>query len=161
MKPQYHFLLGIILITVLYLIIPSIGVLNLSLIFLSSVLIDVDHYFYYIFKKGDKSLIHAYKWYTETRRKVRHLKRKERKKISFGFHFLHGTELLVLTYFLYAYVSEFFLYLLIGFGFHLFIDILDEAILFGRAHKISIIYGFLMNKKLKFVDDINLAISNI
>ncbi len=161
MKPQYHFILGIILVTVLYFAIPTISILNLSILFFSSILIDADHYLYYIFKKGDKSLIHAYKWYTESRRKVRHLKRKERKKISFGFHFLHGTELLLITYILYVSASGIFLYMLFGFGFHLFIDLTEEIIKFGRAYKVSIIYSYFMNKKLKFIDDIDSAILNI
>ena len=157
MKPQSHFLLGILFILLLFFLFPQIPFFGLLIIFLSSILIDVDHYLYYVFKKGDKSIIRAYKWFTENRKKAYHLSRQEKRKISFGFLFLHGVEILIALYFLYIHVSEIFLYILLGFGFHLLVDIVSEGIECGKFNKISIIYSFLLHKRLKFIDDINFA----
>ncbi|MCX6746762.1 MAG: hypothetical protein NTU63_01370 [Candidatus Pacearchaeota archaeon] len=158
MKPQSHFLLGIFFVLFLFFLFPQTPISGLLIIFLSSILIDVDHYLYYVFKKGDKSIIRAYKWFTENRKKAHHLSKKEKREISFGFLFLHGVEILIALYFLYVYVSEIFLYLLIGFGFHLLVDIVSEGIECGKFNKISIIYSFLLHKRLKFIDDIDLAV---
>ncbi len=156
MKPLKHLILGIILAAILFVILPEISLVQLGIIVVSSVLIDIDHYFYYIYKKGDKSLVRAYKWYTTSIRKTCKWSRKQKRDISFGFHFLHGIEILLLLYVLYFYFSPIFLYILIGVAFHLGIDLIDEIIECGRLDKISIIYGLLKHKKLKFIDDLNL-----
>lgn len=131
---------------------------GLLIIFLSNILIDVDHYVYYVVRKGDKSLIKAYRWFTENRKKAHHLDKKQKREISFGFLFLHGIEILIGLYFLYVYVSDTFLYLLLGFGFHLLVDIISEGVECGKMNKLSIIYSYLLHKKLKFIDDIDFAV---
>ena len=101
MRPTQHLLLGIVLALILFVIFPEIGLVQAAIIVASSVLIDIDHYLYYVYRKGDKSLIRAYKWYTTSIRKAHKLPRKQKKEISFGFHFLHGIEILILFYVLY------------------------------------------------------------
>lgn len=160
MLPHEHLIVGIIFAVVLFLIFPSVGISGMFLIIASAVLIDVDHYIYYISKKNDKSLIRAYKWYIEGMRKTRHLPRKEKRKIYFGFHFLHGVEILAIIYFLYIYVSQTFLYIFLGYSLHLFADLLVEGVWYGTTDKISVIYSFFHGKKLKFIDEIELPSKN-
>ncbi len=156
MKPLKHLILGIILAVILFVTLPEIGLVNLGIILASSVLIDIDHYFYYVYKKKKINPIKAYKWYTISIRKICKWSRKQKRDISFGCHFLHGVEILLLLYVLYFYFSPIFLYILIGVAFHLGVDLIDEIIGCGRLDKISIIYGLLRHKKLKFIDDLNL-----
>ncbi len=156
MHPIKHLLLGIVLATILFVIFPEIGLVPAVIIVASTVLLDVDHYLYYVYRKDDKSLIRAYKWYTTSIRKTHKLPRKQKREISFGFHFLHGVETIVLLYVLYFYFSPVFLYILIGVFFHLGLDLIDEIVACGRLEKISIIYGLLRHKKLKFIDDLNI-----
>jgi hypothetical protein len=125
------------------------------LIIASTVLVDVDHYIYYVFKKKNFSLIKAYKWYQSNRIKSHHLSREEKRKIYFGFHFLHGVEILAIIYFLYAYASSLFLYVLIGYSLHFFADLIVEGIWCGTIDKVSVIYNFLKGRKLKFIDDVD------
>ena len=62
MYPTQHLLLGIIFSLVLLFLFPQIGFLGASIIILSTVLIDVDHYVYYVYKKKDLSLKNSYNW---------------------------------------------------------------------------------------------------
>jgi prepilin signal peptidase PulO-like enzyme (type II secretory pathway) len=156
MNPIKHLILGIVLATILFIIFPEISLVPAVIIVASTVLIDIDHYLYYVYKKDDKSLIRAYKWYTRSIKKTRKLPRKQKKEISFGFHFLHGIETILLLYVLYFYFSPIFLYILIGVFFHWGLDLIDEIIGFGKLEKISIIYGLIRHKKLKFIGDLDL-----
>ena len=156
MNPLKHLILGIILGIILFVTLPEIGLVQLGIIVASSILIDIDHYFYYVYKRKKISPIKAYKWYTVSIRKTNKLPRKQKRDISFGFHFFHGIEILILLYVLYFYVSPIFLYILIGVTFHFLIDLIDEIIVCGRLDKISIIYGLMRHKKLKFIDELDL-----
>jgi len=153
MHPTEHLISGIIVAGVLFLIYPSVGLLGALLIIISTVLVDIDHYIFYAIKKRDLSLVHAYRWYRDIRRRTHHMPKKEKSKIFFGFHFLHGIEIFAIIYLLYAYVNPIFLYVMIGYSLHFFADLLVETIWCGRTDKISVIYSFIRMNKLKFVDD--------
>ncbi len=154
MLPFRHLIFVLFFSFVLFLLFPSIGFFGFLLIILSSILIDVDHYVYHIYKKRDFSLTRAYNWYINNRRKTRHLPRKEKKKIYFGFCFFHGIEIIGIIYLLHIYISQIFLFVLIGFSLHLVLDMIIEFIDIGRTDKISVIYSLIISKRLKFVDDI-------
>ena len=154
MLPYEHLIVGVIFTVILFFINPSIGFLGALLIVLSTVLVDIDHYIFYAIKKRDLSLINAYKWYQSNRVKTHHLSKKEKSKIYFGFHFLHGIEIFAIIYLLYAYINPIFLYIMMGYSLHFFADLLVEAVWCGRTDKISVIYSLLRGRKLKFVDNI-------
>ncbi|MDO8528973.1 MAG: hypothetical protein Q7S06_03745 [Nanoarchaeota archaeon] len=154
MLPHEHLISAIIFSGIFFLISPSIGFLGVLLIILSAVLVDVDHYIFYAVKKRDLSLVNAYKWYQSNRVRTHHLSRKEKSKIYFGFHFLHGIEIFAIIYLLYAYVNPVFLYVMMGYSLHFFGDLLVEVVWCGKTDKISVIYSFFRMNKLKFVDDI-------
>jgi hypothetical protein len=145
MLPKYHIALGIIFSFIL------IYFFNLSLIagaivFLSSVLIDVDHYIYYLYKKKDLSLKRAYRWFIKKREKLLELPKEQRNKNYISFSFLHGFEILILLFILGKLFSAYFFYVLIGFGFHLFLDIIYGIIIFGRFERVFLLYDFLRYK---------------
>tara|TARA_Y100000034_G_scaffold99887_1_gene122916 strand:- start:41 stop:427 length:387 start_codon:yes stop_codon:yes gene_type:complete len=71
MLPKWHILFGVIFSLILFYIFPIIGLFNLSLIFLSSFLIDFDHYFWYIYKKKDWNLKNSYNYLKKEARNLR------------------------------------------------------------------------------------------
>ncbi len=148
MRPQIHFLLGIIFVIFLYFFFfPIISVFGLTIIFLSSVLIDIDHYIYYVFKKKDLNPFKAYEWYKKYTCKFCSLPNEKQKKLFLGFYFLHGIEILLLFLFL-GYISQFFIFIFIGFFFHWSVDLISDIIWKRRLDKLSIIYNILNFRKL-------------
>ena len=126
MKPHFHILFSALVSAGLFFL--GKGPWFITLFFLSSVLIDIDHYFYYIFKKKNLNLIKAYKFF---------------KKPKEGIYLFHTLEFLlifaVLTL-LFTFIWNFsfsFIFWPVFFGL-LFHDLID------------IIYGsFQKNKKYK------------
>jgi hypothetical protein len=111
MLPKWHVLFGFIFSLIIYFFF-NISLINFSLIFLSSFLIDVDHYIWYIQKKKDFSLRKAYKF-------LKNLK--ERKLTLMIFHTI---EFLLVLLFISFYYSI-FKYIFIGMIFHSVLDIID------------------------------------
>jgi len=149
MLPKSHILLGFIFSLILFIIFPKIGIIGFVIIFFSSFLIDVDHYIYYVFKKRDLSLKNAYSWFIQKRKKYLALSRKKRNEVYLKIHFLHGIEPLLILFVLGFYVSEYFFYILIGFAFHLFLDIIHQRKFHDRLDRISLIYDFIKFRNLK------------
>ena len=152
MLPRTHTFLGLIFsLAIVY-------IFNLSLIagiiiFLSSVLIDVDHYLYYVYKKKDWRLKRAYNFFIVGKNKIASLSRKQRNEFYHGFSFLHGIETLVILFILGKFLSEYFYYILIGFSFHLFLDIIHQKTIHDRFDKYSIIYDYFKYKKLGVLEE--------
>ena len=151
MYPKQHLIFGIIFSAVLFFLFPQIGLTGFLIIFLSSFLIDVDHYLYYVYKKKDLSLKHAYNWFIKKKKRFLALPRKQRNKIYIGFYFLHGIEILIVL-FLFSFFSKYFLFIFTGFAFHLLLDAVDQTIYWDRVDKFSLVYDFIKFKKLKVFD---------
>ena len=100
MFPRVHFILGIIFAATLLYLFPQIGLFGAILIFLSSFLIDVDHYIFYVIIEKDLSLSNAYNWHLMNRKKMKKLSKKERRKHKNEILFFHGLEPLIILYFL-------------------------------------------------------------
>ncbi len=154
MIPTKHLFFGLILALILFLIFPQIGLIGFFIIIVSTVLIDIDHYLYYVYKKKDLNLKKAYLWFFENCKKYCSLSKEQKNKYYTGFCFLHGIEILIILFFLGRFFSVYFYYILIGFSFHLFLDIMDQIIQKIRIDRLSIIYDFLKFKKLKLIQEI-------
>ena len=152
MLPRNHFFLGLIfsLILVNFFNFPLIAGI---IILLSSVLIDVDHYLYYVYKKKDWNLKKAYEWFLGGRKKFTELSRKQRNEFCHGFAFLHGVEMLILLFVLGRFLSAYFYFILIGFSFHLFLDIIHQKTVHDRFDKYSIIYDYFKFGKLGALEE--------
>lgn len=151
MLPKYHIIFGFILSIVLFLIFPSINLLNAGIIFLSSFLIDVDHYIYYALKKRNINPFKSVIYFLKKRKKLMKFNDKKRREFYSAFCFLHGIEILILLLVLGIFISKYFLLIFIGFTFHLYLDLLEERYKNLRMDKISIIYDYLKFRKLKFL----------
>ncbi len=149
MLPKYHIFFGIIFILVLYFLFPQLSLLSLLVIFLSNVFIDIDHGLYYLLKKKDINPLRCYNWYKDNIRKTLSLPMKERKKIYSGFYLFHGIEILAILFFLGRYINPLFTMILIGFSFHMLIDIPDEIYKKRTIHKISLVYNLYKWKELR------------
>jgi hypothetical protein len=147
MYPKQHIILGGIFSALILLIWPSVGFINVLIIFLSSVLIDIDHYLYYVFKKRDWSLSKACRLFENEEEKLKKLSfnaKLNHKIIPVVFHGVEFMGILILL----SFSSEIFFFVLIGFIFHMF---LDYAVII-RYHyplyiKFSQIYLMARNRK--------------
>ena len=70
MLPKYHIIYGFILSLILFLIFPTLGLIGAGIIFLSSFLIDVDHYIYYVLKENKFSPRKAIHHFLEKRKRL-------------------------------------------------------------------------------------------
>jgi len=146
MLPKYHFFLGIIFVTIFYFIFRT-NFFYLSVILLSTVLIDVDHVFYFFLLKKDLNPFHAYEWYIERCKRVQKLSKEQRKKLYTGFYIFHGLEILIILFLLGNFFPLFF-FVFVGFSFHMILDIPDEIIKKGTIEKISLVYNYNRFKKI-------------
>jgi len=153
MLPQKHFLYGLFVCILLYLFFPRFGVLNLVIFLIATVLIDVDHYLYYAYRKRDWNLINAVRWFLENGKILKKIDKKNRKEFYTGFCFLHGIEILILLGTLGYFISSIFYFICMGFGFHLILDYIQLAWNKNRFDKFSIIYDYFKYGKLKFVEE--------
>jgi len=151
MLVKYHIFFGFILSLILYLIFPSINIIGAGIIFLSSFLIDFDHYVYYVLNKKDISLRKAVNYFLMKRKNLRKMSAKKRKKFYSGFCFLHGIESLIILFVAGIFISKYFILIFIGFAFHLFLDIIEEINNNSRIDKIFAIYDWFKFKKLKYL----------
>jgi len=155
MLPFRHFLYGILFSLICFLIFPEIGLVGFLLILSSTVLIDVDHYLFYVYKKKDWNLKKSYEWFIQHTEKLNSFSRKQREKYYVGFVFLHGVEILIILYLFSLFISKYFIYIFTGFAFHLLLDLVEQTIYWNRFDRISLIYDFIKYKKLKFIEDDN------
>jgi hypothetical protein len=149
MLPRKHLIIAVLFTILLYFLFPKINIINLLILFSSSVLIDVDHYFYYIFKKRDLNLIKCYNWYRENVKKTLSLPKKERKKIYSGFYFFHGIEWIIILFLLGKFFFPVLSYVSFGFLLHFIADIPHEFYIKRTMDKSSLIYNYYRLRKLK------------
>lgn len=146
MHPTQHLIFGIIFSSLILFLFPQIGLTGFLIILSSTVLIDVDHYLYYVYKKKDFSLRNAYKWFIENKKKLLSLPWKQRNKFQTGFYFLHGIEVLLILLILWIFVSKYFLFVFAGFAFHLLLDSIDQTTYWDRISKVSLVNDYLKFK---------------
>jgi len=154
MLPQEHFIYGIFLAGFLFLILPYVGLFGFLLIILSTILIDSDHFLYYIVKKRDFNLVNAYRFFRNNHTKFKSLPADKRAEYFGSWSFFHGIEWLILLFFLTFFISEYFGFVFLGIAFHLLLDYSEQWSFYSRKDKISIAYDFLKFRGLRDINDI-------
>lgn len=149
MMPSSHIFFGFIFSIILSYFFPSIGVLGMIIIFLSSFLIDFDHYLGYAIRKKNFNPIKAYKWNLEITKKLFSMTKKENDQFYTFICLFHGIEVLIILLILGFLVSKYFLFIFIGFSFHLSLDTIHSFIYNYRTDKVFLIYDYFKFKKLK------------
>jgi len=148
MRPKYHFIFGIIFVTIFYFLFPQFSFSDLTIIFISSFLIDADHIFYSFIKNRNINPIKSYKEHSAELKNFLHFPRQKRKKIYLGFYIFHGIEWLIILFLLGFYIDYFFFLIFIGFSFHLLLDFIYERYLGCSFDKSSLIYNYYRFKKI-------------
>ena len=123
MLPKYHIIIGSVAsITIHFLF--NLTLLQTSLIFLSSILIDIDHYLLFIIKEKNLSLKKAYKWFHERRRKWLVLNKNEKKWYKHSLFIFHGIEFFILLIILANHINLIW-FVLIGITIHMVLDYIE------------------------------------
>ncbi len=122
MLPRWHILFGFIFTLVIWYFAPNISLFYLLLVFLSSFLIDFDHYICAVKKNGNFNIFHAFKYHEEQRNLEEKEKRRGTRKKG-DFHLFHTVEFHVMIGILGIFISPFF-YIFIGMVFHSLLDLI-------------------------------------
>ncbi len=112
MLPKWHILAGAIFSLILFYFF-NINYFEASLVFLSSFLIDADHYFWWVLKKRNISFSKAYYW-------LKNLSKNHKPRVDL----FHTFEFLIFIGIL-SYFFKPFLFILIGLLFHSITDMID------------------------------------
>ncbi|MBI2629199.1 hypothetical protein HYW74_03895 [Candidatus Pacearchaeota archaeon] len=150
MLPKTHIILGLIFALVFWYLFPQIGFLGFVIIFASSVLIDVDHYLFYVWLKKDWNYFHAKKWFMIKTMEFRKMTKEKRKRLAKAVPCIfHGIEAVIILLIL-SFFSNIFFFILIGFLFHEFLDLIG-IIYWGYDlnHILSQTHNILNYKKEK------------
>ncbi len=149
MLPKLHLLFGAVASLLLWLIFPSIGFINALIIAASSVLIDIDHYLYYVFIKKDLNPKKAYLWFMKNRIIWLKLTEKQKSQYKRSILLFHGIEF-VLILAIISFASNLILFIFIGILIHLALDFIDLYLLKEPFYqKTSQLYTYAKNQKRK------------
>jgi hypothetical protein len=151
MLPRYHVIFGF-LVSLIFGLATNLSASAIGIIFLSSFLIDFDHYLLYIFKKKDFVFMNAYQWFVKRRKKYLKLSLNEREKYKREIVIFHYAEFWILLLIL-SIFSNVFLFVLIGIAIHIFLDWLELFYLNEPIYsKVSLIWTLVKNKNKKDFD---------
>jgi len=136
MLPKSHILIGFLVAYIIYWF-SSITIFQASLIFLSSVLIDFDHYLWYLQRRKDWNLKNAYNFLKKI-----HLFR--HKTIMMIFHTIEFH----IFIFILSYFFKGFFFIFLGMLFHSMIDIIHFwRYKMLKTREFSIIRYFVLSRK--------------
>jgi len=123
MLPRWHIFWGALLTILVFILNPRTPIIYLTTMFLSSFLIDFDHYLVAAFKSKRWSLNHAFHYHRLQDKKE---KEEYRKKIfrKGDFHIFHTLEFHILIAILGYFWTPFF-YVFIGMMFHSLLDVVS------------------------------------
>ena len=151
MLPKWHILFGLIFSSLIYFF-GIATITQTTIVFLASILIDLDHYFRFVIIKGDFSPKNFWKWSMEKRKKWLSMSIVERRKKKYPLYIFHSIEFLLLTFILTIFYFP-LIYLLIGFLFHLIFDYVDMIKKSGHfLNKFSLLILLKRNKKRENFD---------
>lgn len=147
MLPSKHIVIGAVFSVFLYLL--GFQLVYVFLFFLSSFLIDVDHYLYYFYRKKDLSLKRAFNWYLALDKRYFALPKNSRGKYWYGFCIFHGIEPIILI-FIFSIFFKPLVFVSLGFLLHIALDILLKIFEGGDPLELSsLIYKVYYNSKRK------------
>ena len=123
MLPKTHGIFGVIFALIL---INFFGFSDIAglVVFLSSVLIDVDHYLQILFSSGEISLRRAYNSHVSKRNAFRTLNSRDKGTYKHKHFVFHGIEFIIILWTL-SFLSIVFYWVLLGVVFHLLLDYID------------------------------------
>lgn len=147
MLPYIHLIIGLIVSGGLYFVFPEIGLLKAGIVLASSVLIDFDHYLYYLFETRDFCLRRAYEYFSEKKKIYKELSREKRKNLSTHLLVFHGFEWVLVFSILGIFVWNYLFYIAAGMLLHLIIDLIETLAYPDGFEKISVIHDLIKYKR--------------
>ena len=148
MLPKYHALIGFVFAFSLVFF-SNISLTAGIIIFLSSILIDIDHYFRYFIKTKNLNPIKFWNWSLEKTRAWCKIKKQDRENYQKPIFIFHGIEFFLLIFILSLYSKLFFL-ILLGISLHFVLDFIYMAYYkIPFYEKLSPIYVFIRNNDKK------------
>jgi hypothetical protein len=149
MSPKWHILIGFVF-SYLLVFFFHLSILSGIVIFLSSwLLIDLDHYFRYVYLTKNLSPVKFWKWSMEQKRKYEQLSKEEKSRRKKPVFIFHGIEFWILLALL-SLLSRFFLLILAGILMHMLADWADMLVKREDiTYKISAIYTAINNSRKK------------
>ena len=150
MLPKWHILFGALVSIILYLFF-NLTLYQTLIVFLSSIVVDFDHYLYYIFKYKKIGIREAYNCFSKKREKWISLKPEEREKYKRYIFIFHGVEFWIILIFFF-FINKFFLWILIGITLHMILDFTE--IFYNKEPfytKFSQILVFIKNKNVYII----------
>lgn len=149
MYPKHHIIFGAIIAILIYLIFPQITILNATIIFLASVLIDFDHYLYYFFTRKTLNLKTAFNWFSQKSKALKKLSKQEKAEYQYPIMIFHGIEFWLLLILL-SFLNDLFFFILLGIAIHIILDFIEIFYYkFPIYIKLSQIYLYFENKNKK------------
>ena len=152
MLPKKHFLYGLIAAGILF----GLHLANVleALVFLATaVLIDFDHYLYYIHRKRRYDIKGSYRWVKAKEKLWKAIQPHDRKYYYTGIYIFHGIEWLIVFLLLGYFWNSLFYFVFLGMFFHLILDwVIQEIYLYPYRFKFSVIYDYLKFKKLRLIE---------
>jgi hypothetical protein len=125
MLPKTHFFSGII-IGFVFLLFGNFSVVEISIFLAATVLIDFDHYLYFVIRKKSFNLKKAYIYFKEKTRNLRLLSKKERQSFTTGVYVFHDIEALGIVFLFSKIISPYFLFVFLGMLLHLILDWIEK-----------------------------------
>ncbi len=134
MLPKHHIAAGFFFALLVHLwIFPSVTLFGAVIIFLSTVLVDVDHYMIYLYRKKDFSLKGAYHYFIDMSNKLCASKKHRGPLLIF-----HTVEFLILLIAL-SFYHWYFSLIIVGIVFHMALDLyfmVQNNLMHARSHSI-------------------------
>ena len=150
MLPSRHILAGFLISIILY--IAGFSLVQSLVFFLSSFLIDVDHYLYYVYRKKDLSLKRSFNWYLKLDKKYFAMPKITQAKYYAGFCIFHGIESIIILFIL-GIFYPILNFVALGFIAHLFLDAIQKIREDQDSLEVlSIIYKYFYNLKRRNID---------
>ena len=152
MKFKAHLILGFLFFYISVKLF-NISLINSAIIFLSSILIDVDHYFWYVGATKDWNPFHAISWYKSWVPKWKSLNPQEKDKFKRKILTFHSLSFWILIYTL-SFINPIFIFVFIGIMIHICEDYIHFIYNKEKFYpKFSWIYTFKRNKNKKNLTD--------
>ncbi|MFC1685696.1 hypothetical protein ACFLZZ_01580 [Nanoarchaeota archaeon] len=142
MLPKTHLVLTLIFSAIL-IFFELINPFQALIIIAAGFFIDVDHWFIYVINKKDLNVRRAFNWFYKAYLKQCREGIINKRKRLYVFHTIESFIVIILLSFL----NPFFIYVLIGALFHLFLDTIHSIYRGFYLKKISLIYFLIKGGK--------------
>lgn len=145
MLPKTHILLGAFFSALIWLLFPEIAWYNILLIFLSSFLIDFDHYMCAVRKNRSWSLLSALRYY-DGLGAIEKVEFKQGIKKKGDFHIFHTVEFHLFVLLMGLWFEPFF-FIFIGMVFHSLMDLISMGYK-KRLYRREFLFSFWLFRRL-------------